>query len=222
MLIWCGDSWTYGVGLTARKQERFSHLVGQALSIPTVNLAQPGSSIGHLTYKLNQIQRIGIDPTVLFGLTVPSRLCIRQESGKKITVSVNSFDSFGFKPWALDIFNNQHIIDETVLKLSWIAEQCRKRHIKFKFYNILTNRLDFENSKFFQYLDASDWLVDMDWSMYGHLFGINNFNFTKMHILTQTNHGKRVLEKYFLPDHHPNAHGHRELAHTLIEHIKEL
>lgn len=222
MIIWCGDSWTYGIGLTNRNQQRFSHLVGEELGVPTINLAQPGSSIGHLTYKLNQVQRIQGDCTVLFGLTVPSRLCIRQDSGKKITVSVNSFDQFGFKPWALDIFNNEYIIDETVLKLSWIAEQCRKRQIKFKFYNILTNRLDFEKSKFYQYLDSSDWLVDINWNMFGHLFGIDNLNFDKMHILIDSGYGKKVREKYFLSDLHPNAAGHYELSQTLITHIKEL
>lgn len=222
MIVWCGDSWTYGAGLTNRRQERFTHLVGQSLGIPTINLAQSGSSIGHLTYKLNQVQRIHNNPTILFGLTVPSRLCIRQESGKKMTVSIHSFDKFGFKPWALDVFNSQYIIDETVLKLSWIAEQCRKRQINFKFYNIVTNRLDFEKSCFYQYLDPSDWLVDIEWSMFGHLFGVDNLNFDKMHVLINSGYGKKVLAKYFDDTLHPNAAGHIELSKTLIEHIKEL
>lgn len=229
LIIWCGDSWSYGAGLgVCKKSLRFPTLVSKNLDATCINLSQPGSSIGHLVYKLSQIQRIknqykNKKILVLFGLTVPYRLCIRKEFGRKLTVGVNDFDLCSYRSWAKDIFNNHHIMDETCIKLSWIANQCKLADINYKFYNILGNYYDFEKSNFVQYLDCNDWLVDPNWSTYSELFDINNFNFSKMGILEKTMYGKSIIKKYMIPnDAHPNNQGHIKISQRLTSAVLSL
>jgi hypothetical protein len=227
LIIWCGDSWSYGHGLgTNKKSLRFPTLVSKNLNANCLNFSQSGSSIGHLVYKLNQIQRVqnkNKNILVLFGLTVPYRLCIRKEFGKKLTVGVNDFDLCSYRTWAKDIFNNHHIMDETCIKLSWIANQCRLANIKYKFYNILGNYYDFEKSKFSQYLDHSDWIVDPVWSTYSEIFDVEKFNFGKMSTLEKTTHGKNIIKKYIIPnDSHPNHLGHIKISQRLTSAVSSL
>jgi lysophospholipase L1-like esterase len=227
LIIWCGDSWTKGWGLSTvqAKQFRFSSLVNNKLNVDGLNLSIAGSSIGHLVYKLEQIQRLqksfpNKEFFVLFGLTVPYRLCIRPNFGKKITVGVNDFDITSYHIWAKDVFSNSQIIDETCLRLCFISDQCRKLKIKFKFYNILCNFNDFEKSKFVKYLNTDDWLIDKNWTTYSELFDIDNFNFDKMGILEKTTVGKKIKEKYFIiNDTHPNIDGHKKIADKLASAI---
>ena len=227
LLIWCGDSVTIGAGLSNRKQDRFSTIIGNNLSVSTINLARSNTSIGHLVYKLSQILRIkrrfpNKELLVLFGLTVPTRLCVESDTGKKLTISVNSFDTAAYKTWAVDIYSNRQCIKEDCLALSWLADQCKKNDIKFRFYNILSNFYDFEKSSFVQYLNSEDWIVSPYWSIYGELFDLDNLNLDKMAVLEKTSFGKTVKETYLLPDKHPNTLGHEKIAHRLIPFLKEI
>lgn len=231
MLIWCGDSWTFGSNLTEEnvncKDYRFASVTNAALDVVGINLSRPGSSISHLVYKIDQIKRIRNNHPdkhilVLFGLTVPYRLCIETEYGEPKTLSVNDFDIHGYKNWANNMFNDVYALKETCLTISWIAEQCRKNKLDFKFYNILCNNNDFSKSRFSRYLDSSDWLVNEYWSTYSELFGIDNLNFSKVSVLEKTSHGKKCLSQYFLSDGHPNIEGHKRIANRLVPEIKKL
>jgi hypothetical protein len=228
LIIWCGDSWTAGSGLgTHKKDLRFATLASQLAGADCINLARSGTSIGHLIYKFQQIQRIHHVYTdkkilVLFGLTVPFRLCIVNEQGKLNTVSVNKFDIRAYHEWAHYVFNDRYIIDETCIKLSWLAEQCNKHHINFKFYNILCNSRDFNKSQLVKNLNFADWLVHDQWSTYSELFDIENFDFTKMGLIEKSSHGKNIKHIYMLEDQHPNINGHKKIGCKLghaINHI---
>jgi hypothetical protein len=227
LIIWCGDSWVRGSGLDQKEKKlaRFSTVVSQQTDSKCINLSTPGSSIGHLKYKIGQILKIkrkfnNFKILVLFGLTVPSRLCVCLESGKLIPVSVNSFDKVGYVNWAHNIFNNQHIINETCMSLSWISDRCQQFDIDFKFFNVLCNFKDFEQSKFSQYLDQSHWLVDPYWSTYGELFDLNKFDFSKMGLIEKTTHGQKVVKDLFIKNNlHPNSAGHKKIANRLTQSI---
>ena len=122
LLVWCGDSWTAGAGLSNKKQQRFSKIVQDELGIDSINLGRSNTSIGHLVYKLDQILKIKKkfpqkELLVLFGLTVPTRLCVESESGKKLTVSVNSFDLSAYKTWAIDVFSDRQSLKESCARL---------------------------------------------------------------------------------------------------------
>lgn len=229
LLIWCGDSWTYGDGLDkgVKKQARFPSLIGQQLEVDTLNLAKSGSSIEHLTYKIDQILRIRKKfpekkILALFGLTVPYRVCIQQEDSRLITVSINDFDLCGYKQWAVNIFNNKEIIKRTCLALSWISSQCEKNNINFKFYNILCNQFDFDKSKFAQYLHYDDWLINPYWSMYGEIYDVAQLNFDKVAVLENSNTGKKIKQQYMLPCKHPNLQGHEKIANKLMPEIHQI
>jgi hypothetical protein len=231
LLIWCGDSWSFGTNLSeenvSHKDYRFPTLVNKALGINGINLARPGSSIGHLVYKIEQIKRIkqhNLDKRilVLFGLTVPSRLCVETDAGIARTVSINDFDLCAYVSWANNVFNNNYILKESCLTISWIAEQCRKSNLDFRFYNILCNQNDFDKSKFSKYLDYNDWLISEKWSTYSELFDIENLNFDKIGTLERTPHGKKCIEQYWLSDRHPNISGHKKIADKLAPHIEKI
>ena len=227
LLVWCGDSWTAGSGLSHIKQDRFSRIVQTDLSIDTINLAKSNTSIGHLVYKLFQILRIknkfpNKELLVLFGLTVPSRICVESETGKKLTVSVNSFDVTAYKTWAKDVFSNRQSIKESCIAISWIAQQCKNNNIEFRFYNILSSFHDFEKSPFVQYLNPDDWLINPYWSTYSELFDLDDLDLDKMAILEKTSFGKSVQEKYRLPDKHPNATGHKKIGSRLAESLQKI
>jgi hypothetical protein len=228
LIIWCGDSWTAGSGLGINKKDlRFTTVASQLVDADCINLARSGTSIGHLIYKFQQIQRIhriyaDKKILVLFGLTVPSRLCIINENGKLNTVSVNDFDICAYNDWAYQVFNNRYINDETCIKLSWLAEQCNKHHIDFKFYNILCNSRDFKQSRFVENLNFADWLVDDQWSAYSELFDVENFDFNKMELLEKSSHGKKIKHIYMLEDQHPNLNGHEKIGRKLGSAIQQL
>ena len=228
LIIWCGDSWPYGSELLDRKKDCFPKVCGNLLGVDIINLSIPGSSIQHLNFKLKQILRIknkfiNHNIIVLFGLTVPSRLCIEPDIGKKITVSPNLFDLCAYKIWAKDVFSNRHIQTQTIISLIFLADQCKKNNISFKFFNILCNFRDFDNSWFFQFLNTSDWLISPEWSAYSELFDINNFDFTKMGMLEKTSRGKLVVETYIKPSiTHPNIAGHQKIAQKMIPYITQL
>ena len=229
LLIWCGDSWTHGSGLEnqIKKKARFTSVIGSRLGIDTINLSKPGSSIEHLIYKIDQIKRIRAkfpnkDILVLFGLTVPYRVCIEQDNGVSTTVGVNDFDLCGYKQWAVNIFNNREIIKRTCLALSWITDQCQKNNINFKFYNILCNQFDFDKSKFSQYLDSGDWLIDKHWSVYAEIYDIKELNFDKVAVLENSSRGKEITKKYMLSDKHPNIDGHEKIAKKMLPEINLL
>jgi hypothetical protein len=229
LIIWCGDSWTKGVGLSTNtmKQLRFTSIISKQLEVPTINLAVSGSSIEHLVYKIKQITRIRArfpnkKILVLFGLTVPYRICIEHENGKRSTVGVNNFDMCGYKEWAVNVFNNREILKRTCLSISWIADQCCKNNINFKFYNILCNQFDFDKSEFSQYLDLNNWLVDPYWSTYSEIYDIQKLNFDKVATLENTTYGKDISKKYVLPDRHPNTDGHNKIAQKLLPEINLL
>ena len=229
LLIWCGDSWTRGDGLekNVKRQARFPSLIGQKLEVDTLNLAKSGSSIDHLTYKIDQISRVRkkfpeTKIMALFGLTVPYRVCIQQEDSRLTTVSINDFDVYGYKQWAVNIFNNKEIIKRTCLALSWISLQCKKNNINFKFYNTLCNQLDFDKSKFAQYLNYDDWLIDPHWSLYQEIYDVAQFDFDKADVLENSNTGKKIKQQYMLPCKHPNLQGHEKIANKLMPEIYKL
>lgn len=227
LFVWCGDSWTYGSGIVAeRKYKNFSGLVGSKLNVATVNLSQPGSSIGHLSFKLKQIKRIqarfpGHQLFVFFGLTYPGRFCVEKDNGKKITIGVNSFDAFGFKHWAADVFSNKHTANESCLNIKWLTDRCQELGINFKFYNILCSKQDFEHSSFFEYLDSKHWLFDWNSNLYGSLFDLDQFDINKMQLIEGTAHGKKILKNLFFHDKHPNEQGHEKLANIFISKINQ-
>lgn len=231
LLVWCGDSWTRGSNLSEQgvrnKDYRFSTLVNRKLGVDGINLARPGSSISHLVYKIEQIKRIKKhNPNkkimVLFGLTVPYRLCVETEQGRAVPVSINDFDLAAYKSWASAIFNNAYAIKESCLALSWVADQCKKLDLDYRFYNILCNKNDFTKSKFSRYLNYNDWLIDENWSAFSELFDINNLNFEKVGILESTKHGKKCMEKYYLSDKHPNINGHEKIADKIAPYVGKI
>ena len=227
LLVWCGDSWTAGHGLSDIKQDRFSTIIQNNLSVDTINLARSNTSIGHLVYKLSQILRIKYrfpnkELLVLFGLTVPTRLCVETDTGKKLTISVNSFDTTAYKNWAVDVFSNRQSIKESCIAISWLAQQCKNNNIEFRFYNILSNFYDFEKSSFVQYLNPEDWIVSPYWSTYGELFDLDNLNLDKVSILEKSSFGKAVQEKYILSDKHPNVAGHKKIADRLTNSLVKI
>ena len=227
LLIWCGDSVTAGSGLSNRKQYRFSTLIQNELGISTINLAQSNTSIGHLAYKLSQILRIkrrfpDKELLVLFGLTTPQRLCIETDAGSRLTVSVNSFDMTAYKKWAVDIYSNRQCIKESCIAISWLASQCKKNNIKFKFYNIVCTFSDFEESPFVNYLNPDDWIVGTNWCTHGEIFDQDNLSMSKLFLLEKTSYGKSIISKYFTLCKHPNAAGHEKIAYRLIPFLKEI
>jgi hypothetical protein len=227
LIVWCGDSWTYGAFLgNNRKRINFAGIVSKELNVPYVNISQPGSSIGHLSFKLRQILQIKSkfpkhEIFVLFGLTYPGRFCVQNDFGEKITVGVNSFDICGFKDWASDVFSNQHAANESCLNLRWLADRCINLNINFKFYNILCSQQDLSHSEFFNYLDSADWIIDWDFNLLGGLYDLEKFDVNKLHLLERTSHGKKTIKEYFLEDKHPNMQGHKKIANIMLPYIQK-
>jgi lysophospholipase L1-like esterase len=227
LLIWCGDSWTAGAELKTPNQDRFPTLVSDYLGIDSINLSKSGSSINYLIFKLKQILKIkrlfpNHNVVVLFGLTVPGRLCIENENGKKIFVSPNTFDLTAYTTWAKDVFSNKHIQTQTIINLIFLADQCSKKNIPLKFINTMCNWTDFQGNWFDQYLEESDWLVSLQWSMYSCLFDVGKFDFNKIDILEKTSHGKKIIKKYIYPSkNHPNISGHQKIAKILIPYVTD-
>ena len=226
LLIWCGDSWSFGSELSNPKLYRFPTLISNQLNVDTINLSKPGSSINYLTYKLKQILKLQQkfktthNIVVLFGLTVPGRLCIENDFGSKVIVSPNKFDICAFKEWGKDIFSNKHIQTQNAITLMFLADQCRKNHIKFKFFNILSNINDYNDTWVSKLLDHSDWLISPQWSTYCSLFDLNNLDFRKVHALESTKFGKTIITEFIKPNiSHPNIDGHKKITNYMIPYI---
>jgi len=228
LFVWLGDSWTYGSEIDNPKKYRFTSLIDQNLGIRSINLAKPGISIDYLIFKLKQLEKIKRlypqhEIIALFGLTAPYRLCIEDQNLSKLIISPNVYDTVAFKSWGKDIFSDQHIKTKNIINLTFLADQCRKKDIKFKFYNILCNFKDFEGSYFTSYLDESDWLVSSRWSVYGSLFDLTDFEFSKTSALEGTSFGKSRIKEYIYPCRaHPNILGHQKIADFLTNYIKDI
>lgn len=227
IIAWFGDSWVKGYGIDRHivRKVSFPSLISSELNLDFVNFARAGSSIGHLVYGIDRIVKLREKTKrpvfAFFGLTYPWRVCIETSNNKKQTVGVHSFDISGYKEWGEKILTDYYVIKESCIVLSWISEQCQKNNIPFKFFNILTNFKDFELSSFSKYLDKDNWLIDPMWSTYSSLYGINDFDFSKIGILEKTKQGKEVKNRYFLPCQHPNELGHKVIASEMIESCRD-
>ena len=228
IFIWCGDSWTKGgeLPLHQRKDNGFTGLVSEALKFKNFNFARSGSSIGHLVYDVDRIikvkQKTNLPVIALFGLTVHSRLCLENQAGHKKTISANTYDTNAYVNWAQNILNDEFLLKECCLSLSWIGHQLQQANIPYAFYNILSSFYDFEKSKFSKYLDREKWLVNPYWNTYGHLFDLEKFDINKMQVLEKCSFGKKRLAELFMPGMHPNAQGHKMIADTLLPEIEQL
>jgi len=228
LLVWFGDSWVYGSGLQGRVQNRLSSIIQDLLGLPTINCAQPGTSVGHLLYSIRKIERIRQwFPTkkiyAIFGLTSPYRLCIETYDGKVQTISHRNFDKEAFVDFGKDILSDHYVLKETCVAMSWLTHECLSRKIPFRFVNILGNYNDYTKSHFSKYIDWSNWLVSPTWSMYSELFNLTDIDFSKIGLLEKTSHGKIHLKKYFLEHDttHPNKDGHQRLALKLYKEVDE-
>jgi hypothetical protein len=228
IIVWCGDSWTKGAELPRhqKKSHSFPGLISRELDMRHVNFARPGSSIGHLAYDVHRIIKIKqltqLPVYAMFGLTIFSRLCLEDETGKKRTVGPNTYDTNSYVDWAHNILTDSFLLKQSCLTLSWISLQLKSAGIPYAFYNILSSFYDFEKSKFSQYLNKEDWLVDPYWNTYGHMFDLPKFDITKMHVLQKTSFGKRRKSDWFMPRMHPNKHGHQMIADALLPDTKKL
>jgi hypothetical protein len=228
IIVWCGDSWTKGAELPRhqKKSHSFPGLISRELDMRHVNFARPGSSIGHLAYDVHRIIKIKqltqLPVYAMFGLTIFSRLCLEDETGKKLTVGPNTYDTNSYVDWAHNILTDSFLLKQSCLTLSWISLQLKSAGIPYAFYNILSSFYDFEKSKFSQYLNKEDWLVDPYWNTYGHLFDLPKFDINKMHVLQKTSFGKRRKSDWFMPRMHPNKHGHQMIADALLPDTKKL
>lgn len=228
ILVWCGDSWTKGAELPVdqMKSHGFTGVVSAELRYKNFNFARSGSSIGHLVYDVERIikvkQKTNLPVIALFGLTVHSRLCLEDEYGHKNTVSSNSYDARAYVDWAHNILNEDFLLKECCLSLSWIAQQLTQAGIPYAFYNILSSFYDFEKSKFSKYLDKDKWLINPYWNTYGHLFGLEKFDTKKMQVLEKSTFGKKRFAELFMTGMHPNVQGHKMIADKLIPEVKKL
>ena len=228
ILIWCGDSWTKGVELPLHqmKSHGFAGIISQKLNLKHVNLARSGSSIGHLVYDVDRIlkykEKTSLPVFVLFGLTIYSRLCLENEYDQKTTIGANSYDITSYVDWAHNILNENFLLKQCCISLSWIGEQLEKADVPFAFYNILSSFYDFEKSKFSKYLDKDKWLVNPYWNTYGHLFNLEKFDTKKMQVLEKSTFGKKRFAELFMPGMHPNEQGHKIIADTLLPEIEQL
>ena len=228
IIVWCGDSWTKGAELPRHQKKSYSFpgLISKELDMRHVNFARPGSSIGHLAYDVHRIIKIKqltqLPVYAMFGLTIYSRLCLEDETGKKITVGPNTYDTNSYVDWAHNILTDSFLLKQSCLTLSWISSQLKSAGIPYAFYNILSSFYDFEKSKFSQYLNKEDWLVDPYWNTYGHMFDLPKFDINKMHVLQKTSFGKRRVSDLFMQRMHPNKHGHQMIADALLPDTKKL
>ena len=228
IIVWCGDSWTKGAELPRhqKKSHSFPGLISRELDMRHVNFARPGSSIGHLAYDVHKIIKIKqltqLPVYAMFGLTIYSRLCLEDDTGKKRTVGPNTFDENSYVDWGHNILTDSFLLKQVCLTLSWITSQLKSAGIPYAFYNILSSFYDFEKSKFSQYLNKEDWLVDPYWNTYGHLFDLPKFDINKMHVLQKTSFGKRRISDLFMQRMHPNKHGHQMIADALLPDTKKL
>ena len=227
IIVWCGDSWTKGAELPRhqKKSHSFPGLISKELDMRHVNFARPGSSIGHLAYDVHNIIKIKqltqLPVYAMFGLTIYSRLCLEDETGKKRTVGPNTYDTNSYVDWAHNILTDSFLLKQSCLTLSWISSQLKSAGIPYAFYNILSSFYDFEKSKLSQYLNKEDWLVDPYWNTYGHMFDLPKFDINKSSVLQKTGFGKQRIADLFMPNMHPNKAGHKILADAMLPDIKK-
>jgi len=223
IIISCGDSWTYNSSQPRNliKRTAYRTIVSQRLGLHSVNLSKPNTSIHHLAYQIPKIKRIAakfnLPVYTVFGLTVPSRMCVESESGFKQTVSAHSYDEKNYTSWAHNVFTDQFLAKQACITLGWIQAQM---DTPYCFMNALCTFSDFKSSIFSQYLDKSKWLIDPEWSAYGSLFGLDKFDFSKTAILEKTKHGKQCRKKYMLEDGHPNELGNKLIADYITQPLR--
>jgi hypothetical protein len=228
IIVWCGDSWTKGVELPAHqmKSHSFAGLISQRLGMRHVNFARPGSSIGHLVYDVGKIieikKRTQLPVYAMLGLTIYSRLCLEDENGKTQTVGPNTYDTNSYVEWAHNILTESFLLKQSCLSLSWIDQQLESAGIPHAYYNILSSFYDFQKSKFSKYLNKDKWLINPYWNTYGHLFDLSKFDINKISVLQKTGFGKQRMSEVFMPNMHPNKHGHQMIADALLPDTKKL
>ena len=213
-----GDSWPVGCELELATQKPYPKLVGEMLTIPTVNCATGGSSQLEMLPKLLSSQ-IQPNDVAIFALTSPSRRFYYESNPTNCSDPIITWD---FSLTTVNDFNDTWMAGLSVYALySW----CLQHQVTPYFFNLFTTSYNTEfHHLIWEEIPEDVWMLPKDTCVARELYDpewykqwdtLRNGDFADWLVTNNTQ-----VNKYIKPCiNHPNQAGHLVIAEMIVDHL---